>query len=135
MNRWALVIATLFSAFFCSVFAESHHPQEFLKQVSGNKDEGEQIYKHFCANCHNPNPLIPLGAPRIGEQGDWKIRLKQGFEVLFKHSSEGYNAMPPRGGCFECTDQQLVSAILFMIPKKDQKVLINELNAHNKIIK
>lgn len=117
---------------FTNTYAESHHPQEFLKQISGSKDEGKQIYNHFCSNCHNLKPLITLGAPRIGEKGDWENRLKQGFEVLFQHTSEGYNAMPPRGGCFECTDEQLISAIVAMVPNHAKKDLLNELDDYKK---
>lgn len=107
------------------VHAESHHPQEFLQSVRGTKNEGEQIYHHFCVNCHADKPLIALGAPRIGEENDWKLRLKQGMDILFKHTSEGLNAMPPRGGCFECTDEQLMLVIHFMLPeqKKTKKYL------------
>ena len=104
--------------------ADSHHPQEFLQSISGSKNEGEQIYQHFCVNCHAAKPLIPLGAPRKGEESDWKLRLKQSMDVLFKHTNEGLNAMPPRGGCFECTDKQLILSILFMLPKQAHKIPI-----------
>jgi cytochrome c5 len=99
-------------------FAKSHHPEEFLKQLQGSKNEGEQIVAHFCVNCHAPNPLISLGAPTIGSSKDWVIRLKQGMDILFQHTNEGLNAMPPRGGCFECSDEQLLKAILAMLPSK-----------------
>lgn len=115
-----------------SVFAESHHPQEFLKSIKGAPDEGEQIYNHFCVNCHAQTPLIPLGAPRINEEKEWNSRLKQGLDVLFSHTDEGYNAMPSRGGCFECTDNQLILAIIYMVPKQAQKDLLNELRDHKK---
>lgn len=115
-----------------SVHAESHHPQDFLKSISGTKEEGEQIYNHFCINCHSKKPLISLGAPRLGEESDWKIRLKQGFKVLFQHTDEGLNGMPPRGGCFECSDKQLVLAILVMLPKQAKKELLNALSDDKK---
>lgn len=100
---------------------ESHHPQEFLQSINGSQNEGEQVYNHFCVNCHAVKPLIPLGAPRIGKDRDWNIRLKQGMDSLFRNSNEGLNAMPPRGGCFECTDKQLMLAIQFMLPEKAKK--------------
>lgn len=103
------------------VHANTHHPEQFLKSISGSQNEGEQIYMHFCVNCHAPQPLISLGAPRIDEESDWKSRLKQDMEVLFQHTDEGLNAMPARGGCFECTDKQLMKAILFMLPKPVKK--------------
>ena len=107
--------------FHLPVYADSHHPQEFLQSITGAQNEGEQIYNHFCVNCHASKPLISLGAPRLGEESDWKIRLKQGMKKLFQHTDEGLNAMPPRGGCFECTDKQLMNAIQFMLPKQPKK--------------
>lgn len=113
-----LVIFTFLSA---NVFADSHHPQEFLKSVAGSKTEGQEIVKHYCALCHADNSLIQLGAPKIGSLTDWQPRLKQGMQKLFEHTSQGFNAMPARGGCFECTDEQLMLAIVAMLPKKDAK--------------
>lgn len=118
--------------FTFSIYSDNHHPQEFLKSIRGTQDEGEQIYNHFCVNCHAVKPLIPLGAPRKGEESDWKDRLKQGFNVLFMHTDEGFNAMPPRGGCFECSDEQLGLSIINMVPKNSQKDLLNALEAHKK---
>jgi len=100
-----------------SSWATSHHPQDFLKSVAGSKTEGQQIVQHYCATCHAVKPLIPLGAPRIGDATDWKPRLKQGMQTLIKHTHEGINVMPARGGCFECSDEQLLLAILAMLPK------------------
>src|SRR3990167_6494790 len=80
--------------------AETHRPQEFLNSVAGTKDEGQQIVQHYCAVCHAEKPLIELGAPKIGVTNDWKQRLQQGVKLLFQHTSEGFNAMPARGGCF-----------------------------------
>lgn len=102
-------------------WSASHHPQDFLKQIAGAADEGEQIVQHYCANCHAEKPLIPIGAPRIARDEDWKPRLKQSLNVLLNHTMEGLNAMPPRGGCFECTDEQLMLAVLSMLPEKNRR--------------
>lgn len=117
------------------VQAGSHKPEEFIKSIQGKKNEGEKIYQHFCANCHALKPLIPLGAPRIGVEVDWKNRLKKGINELLKHTDEGINAMPARGGCFECSDEQLVQAVAYMLPKKSKKTFINDLYDHKKIMK
>ncbi len=99
------------------VLAATHHPQDFLQSIQNSPHEGEKIVQHFCANCHAEKPLIQLGAPRIGCTEDWKLRVKQGLDMLLKHTTEGVNAMPARGGCFECTDEQLKLAIEAMLPK------------------
>lgn len=112
------ILATvIFFIFTQPIFSASHHPQVFLNQIAGSKDEGAQIVHKFCINCHAQQPLIPLGAPRIGVTADWAPRLKQQMAVLFKHTSEGINAMPARGGCFECSDEQLILSILAMLPE------------------
>ena len=103
------------------ITAATHHPQEFLKRIAGSPDEGTQIVEHYCANCHAIKPMIPIGAPRIGQSTDWEPRLKRGFDVIFKHTDEGLNAMPPRGGCFECSDEQLKLAILALLPEDAKK--------------
>lgn len=101
-----------------AVFSNSHHPQEFLNSIIGKKNEGALIVQHFCSNCHAKKPLIQLGAPRIGITSDWEPRIKQGIDKLLQHTDEGINAMPARGGCFECTDQQLILSIMAMLPPK-----------------
>lgn len=118
MFKTSLLILSLFVS---SAMAATHKPQAFLEEVKGKPDEGAQIVEHFCATCHAEKPMIPLGAPRKGAAKDWSVRLQKGIDTLFKHSSEGYRAMPPRGGCFECTDEQLMLAIKALLPNVDEK--------------
>ena len=99
------------------ITAATHHPQDFLNSIAGSKDEGQKIVAHFCANCHAAKPVIPLGAPRIGNKGDWHIRVKNGLDNMLKNTDEGYNSMPARGGCFECSEEQLRLAIIAMLPE------------------
>jgi cytochrome c5 len=132
MRGYFNVYLLLLSLISFSTHSESHRPQDFLKSVQGSMNEGEQIYSHFCSNCHAQKPLIALGAPRFEEEVDWTSRLKQGVDVLLEHTEEGFNAMPPRGGCFECTDEQLALSIVAMVPKKVKKDLLNDLEDHLK---
>lgn len=114
---------------------QTHHPQAFLQSIQGSKEEGRQIVKHFCSSCHSNEPLIQLGAPRIGKKRDWLPRLDQGMSTLIAHTEEGFGAMPPRGGCFECSDQQLLLAILEMLPFSLRERALTELRAHKKFTK
>lgn len=97
---------------------EIHRPQAFLDSIEDKKNPGELIYQDFCALCHAEKPMIKLNAPRIGVKADWKEPLKQTIDEMLERIDEGLGAMPPRGGCFECTDQQLKAAIIYMLPKK-----------------
>jgi len=138
LYRIIIYIALLLPATI--LFADSHRPLDFLASIAGAHDEGEQIVRHYCANCHAVNPLIPLGAPRQQIPADWEARVRQGMSILLQHTAEGLRAMPARGGCFECTDEQLLLAVLAMLPptsglvehKKDNKIKI--LNKKAKLI-
>ena len=132
MRRLSYVYLLFLCVFSPCSSANSHHPKDFLNSIRGCKNEGVQIYNHYCANCHAQKQLIPLGAPRFGEEADWSIRLKQDISLLFRHTDEGLNAMPPRGGCFECSDEQLILAIITMLPKETKKDIFNSVLAHKK---
>lgn len=115
---------TLFLLLLClSVTCQSasHNPEQMLEAFRGKADEGEKIVTAFCATCHARKPLIELAAPKIQVDKDWRERLKQGLDTLLQHTADGYGAMPARGGCFECTDEQLRLAIEAMLPKKTIK--------------
>lgn len=108
--------------FLMASYAVPHKPLDFLKKIHGLPDEGQQIVRHYCSMCHDPNPQVHLGAPRIGYSSDWARRLKQGLDKLLLHTQEGLRAMPPRGGCFECTDAQLQKAIKVMTQPIDKQL-------------
>lgn len=121
--RQMVLSGLILSSISAPLFATSHHPQDFLNSIAGKKEEGRLIVAHYCATCHAENPLISIGAPRIGIKSDWSMRLKQGWEILFQHTDEGYHAMPARGGCFECTDHQLELAIMELLAVSEREKL------------
>lgn len=73
---------------------------------------GEQVYNVGCAACHQ---VGAAGAPKTGESSVWTPRLNQGMQNLVKHAIEGYNAMPARGFCTDCSDQEIADAVSYMI--------------------
>lgn len=75
---------------------------------------GEALYQRTCSTCH---AVGLAGAPKV-QSSDWDERLKKGVDGLLESAKTGLNAMPPRGTCVECTDEQLKSAIEYMLPKK-----------------
>lgn len=76
---------------------------------TGNK--GKEIYETKCILCHENGVA---GAPKFGDAAAWKPRLAKGLDTLFHHAKEGFNAMPPKGTCTECTDDDLKAAINYM---------------------
>ena len=101
----------------CCGFIDS--PQSLSQEESegASTHPGKEIYDDYCFSCHTPGLN---GAPRIGDEEVWTARLAQGREALLQSTIEGIQpAMPPRGICFECSDEELDKAIDFMINYKD----------------
>lgn len=101
-------------------YAAQHHPQEFLNSIQHDKNAPEKIYQHYCVLCHDKNPRIPVGAPRLGVKTDWELRRKKGIDGLYKTIDKGIGAMPARGGCFECSDSLLKDTIQYMLKSSEQ---------------
>ena len=75
----------------------------------------EQKYTKTCAICHAAGVA---GAPKTGDPVEWEARLAKGDEALLKSMNEGLNAMPPKGMCMDCTDQQFLDLIKYMATAK-----------------
>lgn len=78
--------------------------------------QGEAIFNKVCIQCHAADSIVP-NAPKIEHNGDWAPRIAQGFETLFNHALNGFNAMPAKGGAADLTDQELKRVITFMANK------------------
>ncbi|WP_420836630.1 c-type cytochrome [Aliidiomarina sedimenti] len=83
-------------------------------QSAGSSEprSGEEVYNQACSACHAGGVL---GAPKKGNAGDWEERIAKGMDVLLDHSINGFNAMPPRGGCGACSDEEIEAAVEHMI--------------------
>lgn len=73
---------------------------------------GEDVYKASCFACHGTGAL---GAPKPGDAAAWGPRIEQGMDTLLSHALNGYNAMPARGTCGACSDDEIKAAIEHMI--------------------
>lgn len=72
---------------------------------------GEEIYKTTCTACHS---VGLLGAPKTGDKAAWDARLKPGINAALAIAKKGLNAMPPKGNCMNCSDDELLAAIKHM---------------------
>lgn len=82
------------------------------------KRSGEYIYKVFCDGCHGTGAA---GAPAPGDMAAWAPRLAGGVSGLLTSVVNGLNAMPPRGGMDDATDEELRRATVFMANKSGAK--------------
>lgn len=75
-------------------------------------DIGQHRYEQTCKLCHETGLAE---APKFGDKADWSRRMAQGMDTLFKHAIQGLKAMPPKGGCATCSDEEIKKAVEYMI--------------------
>ncbi|EGU32328.1 cytochrome c5 family protein [Vibrio scophthalmi] len=81
-----------------------------VAEPTGPRD-GASVYGTFCIACHATGVS---GAPKIGDAADWAPRIAQGEAVLNDHAINGFNAMPAKGACMDCSDEEIIAAIKHM---------------------
>lgn len=75
---------------------------------------GDEIVTAVCAGCHGAGVM---GAPVIGNKGQWGARIAQGKATLYTHAIGGIRGMPPKGGCAACSDDEIKAAVDVLIAK------------------
>jgi cytochrome c5 len=76
--------------------------------------DGEAIYGKACIACHASGAA---GAPKLGDKAAWEPRIALGMDALLQTAISGKGAMPPRGTCGACSDDDLKAAIEYMLSK------------------
>lgn len=77
-------------------------------------DAGQKRYETSCALCHAGGLA---GAPKFGDKTAWAPHVAKGFDTLLQSAIHGLNAMPPRGGCTTCSDEELKLTVQYMLSK------------------
>ncbi len=72
-------------------------------------------YNKSCAVCHNTGAA---NAPKTGDAEAWAPRMAKGMDTLLLSVNKGLNAMPPKGMCFDCTDDEYKALISYMATAK-----------------
>lgn len=76
---------------------------------------GEETYQKYCSVCHRDGIA---GAPKFRDKKDWQPHLdNKTIDDLVAIATKGVNAMPAKGTCFECSDEDLKNAIQYMLPQ------------------
>ena len=74
--------------------------------------KGEAVYNLGCAACHTAGLA---GAPMLANQAQWEGRLEKGLETLTNNAYNGYNAMPARGLCMDCSLEEIERSVQYML--------------------
>jgi cytochrome c5 len=80
--------------------------------AAAGADAGKKVFDASCMACHSTGAA---GAPKIGDKAAWAARIAQGLDTLHAHAVTGIRAMPPRGTCATCSDDDLKAAVDYMV--------------------
>lgn len=76
--------------------------------ASGAPKDGATVFNTVCGACHNTGAA---GAPKAGDKAAWGPRIALGKEALYKSAIGGKNAMPPKGGASDLSDDEIKAAV------------------------
>ena len=68
-------------------------------------------YDKSCKVCHANGAA---NAPKTGDAAAWEPRMAKGMDAMVQSVSNGLNAMPPKGMCFDCSDDDYKALIDYM---------------------
>ncbi|KXS51938.1 MAG: cytochrome C5 [Marinobacter sp. T13-3] len=80
--------------------------------ASSGPRSGQAVFDAACTACHSSGVA---GAPVVGDAGAWGPRIDKGMDTLKNHALNGFNAMPARGACSDCSDEEIFNAIEYMV--------------------
>ncbi|QKQ23720.1 cytochrome c5 family protein [Candidatus Ruthia endofausta] len=79
--------------------------------VATKPRSGKEVCTSVYASCHS---IGIAGAPKFGVKTDWTPRIKRGIARFSQSGNLGVGAMPPKGTCITCSDDELKAAIEHM---------------------
>ena len=78
-------------------------------------DDGKAVFEKTCKLCHGTGVA---GAPKAGDAEAWNERVAKGKETLYTHAINGFRGkafMPPKGGNRKLSDDEVKSAVDYML--------------------
>jgi len=83
--------------------------------MSATAEPDMDKFNKSCSVCHTAGVA---GAPTAFDAEAWAPRLEKGMDALVASVNSGLNAMPPKGMCFDCTDEDYRELIKYMSTPK-----------------
>ncbi len=79
----------------------------------GAARSADSVYQTGCAACH---AMGIAGAPKTGDAAEWNARIEaRGLEGLYTNAYKGFNGMPPKGVCADCSEEEIKATVDYML--------------------
>ncbi len=82
--------------------------------VASGPRSGEDVYGATCVACHGTGAA---GAPKFEDVAAWAPRIAKGSDVLYTSAISGFNGMPAKGLCTDCSDDEIKAAVDYIVNK------------------
>ena len=91
---------------------EGHACAEALVAAPTGPRSAEEVYNSGCMACHTSGAA---GAPTFRDAAAWSTRLVKGLDTLYSNAINGIGAMPAKGLCPTCSDEEIEIAVDYML--------------------
>jgi len=108
-----VIMFVFVASFATAISADNSQQQVQLAQLTDGFD-AEATYMMSCFACHSTGAA---GAPKVGagNAAEWTPRIEKGMDAVVANAINGLNAMPAKGLCFTCTDEDLAAVVAYMV--------------------
>mgnify|MGYP000185647007 CR=1 FL=1 len=98
-----------------AVMSSGAEEAEAPAEVATGPRAGDAIFNTYCTACHSTGAA---GAPKVGDAAAWTAHLEANgndFEALWKSGWNGKGAMPSKGMCADCSEEEFSGAVQYML--------------------
>ncbi|MDX1695747.1 MAG: c-type cytochrome [Ketobacteraceae bacterium] len=81
-------------------------------------DSPAAVYDNYCFACHDTGAA---GAPTLEQSEFWKLAANEETR-LYRNTLKGIRAMPRKGTCLACSDEQLKQTVDWMVERATTQV-------------
>ncbi len=90
---------------------------------NANLNNGKTVYNKICFACHKDGVA---GAAALSNKKRWQEMADKGMDTIVKNVTAGvingkYGTAPPKGGCMDCSDQDIYDATHYMMKESGAK--------------
>ncbi len=111
-----LFVSLLLMTAGCSREPQSNDPERLAlyTEIYAGADMTPAVQEKWARSCALCHAAGVGGAPRVGVNADWQVRVEKGPGMLMVNTIDGINQMPPLGYCQDCGLDDFASMIKFM---------------------
>jgi len=86
-----------------------------IEKVFSAAEQSPEVMEKWARSCALCHVNGEGGAPKMSDSGAWKPRIAQGNAILYTHTLEGLNRMPPLGYCMDCSGEDYATLINLLV--------------------